>query len=275
MPTSWLELNSRLLAVVDDEGRENDGDLYDGTSKKWLTPEAMAFYCEVWHFGIVRASMKDERFGALATSFDWDGGVLERAGHTEAFVDLAVLTGFEPVAVLCEVVDDDGSVARLPKLREFAQQNLKIVSVADLISLLSEQGDIGDGQDVLVRVHSECLTRNIFGSARCDDNNQLALAMQWLDNGCHTMKLMWSSDRPLTVESMELVLSMLELKGYGWTIAGRVHPVTPITNESKTYLETKRSKLGHIYGESVNGHFSNLISKNGKRSSTVSSDPAI
>lgn len=63
-----------------------------------------------------------------------EGGVLKRAGHTEASVDLAVLAGLDPVAVLCEVVDDDGSMARLPKLREFAQrENLKIISIADLI----------------------------------------------------------------------------------------------------------------------------------------------
>lgn len=62
------------------------------------------------------------------------GGVLKRAGHTEASVDLTVLAGFEPVSVLCEIVDDDGSMARLPKLREFAKrENLKIVSIADLI----------------------------------------------------------------------------------------------------------------------------------------------
>ncbi|KAH0976984.1 hypothetical protein GBA52_026703 [Prunus armeniaca] len=63
-----------------------------------------------------------------------EGGVLKRAGHTEASVDLAVLAGLDPIAVLCEVVDDDGSMARLPKLRQFAQrENLKIVSIADLI----------------------------------------------------------------------------------------------------------------------------------------------
>lgn len=63
-----------------------------------------------------------------------EGGVLKRAGHTEASVDLAVLAGFNPVAVLCEVVDEDGSMARLPKLREFAEkENLKIISIADLI----------------------------------------------------------------------------------------------------------------------------------------------
>ncbi|KAI3933999.1 hypothetical protein MKX01_004190, partial [Papaver californicum] len=63
-----------------------------------------------------------------------EGGILRRAGHTEAFVDLAFLDGFDPVAVLCEIVDDDGSMARLPKLREFSQrENLKIILIADLI----------------------------------------------------------------------------------------------------------------------------------------------
>lgn len=63
-----------------------------------------------------------------------EGGVLKRAGHTEASVDLTVLAGLEPVSVLCEIVDDDGSMARLPRLRQFAQDNnLKIISIADLI----------------------------------------------------------------------------------------------------------------------------------------------
>ena len=63
-----------------------------------------------------------------------EGGVLKRAGHTEASVDLAMLAGLDPVAVLCEVVDDDGSMSRLPKLRQFAErENLKIISIADLI----------------------------------------------------------------------------------------------------------------------------------------------
>lgn len=67
-----------------------------------------------------------------------EGGVLKRAGHTEAAVDLAMLAGSEPAGVLCEVVDDDGSMARLPKLREFAQrENLKIISIADLIRYLN------------------------------------------------------------------------------------------------------------------------------------------
>ncbi|KAJ6737242.1 GTP CYCLOHYDROLASE II-RELATED [Salix viminalis] len=149
-----------------------------------------------------------------------EGGVLKRAGHTEASVDLAMLAGLEPVAVLCEIVDDDGSMARLPRLRQFAQaENLKIISIADLIryrrkrdrlvelaaaapiptmwgpfkaycyrSLLDGiehiamvKGEIGGGKDILVRVHSECLTGDIFGSARCDCGNQLALAMKQIE----------------------------------------------------------------------------------------------
>ncbi|CAN6466909.1 unnamed protein product [Victoria cruziana] len=150
-----------------------------------------------------------------------EGGVLKRAGHTEASVDLAVLAGLDPVGVLCEIVDDDGSMARLPKLLEFAKkENLKVISIADLIRYRRKRdklvhrasvariptkwgpfqgycyqshldgiehiafvkGEIGDGEDVLVRVHSECLTGDIFGSARCDCGNQLALAMEQIES---------------------------------------------------------------------------------------------
>ncbi|KAG6433007.1 hypothetical protein SASPL_104610 [Salvia splendens] len=149
-----------------------------------------------------------------------EGGVLKRDSHTEAAVDLAMLAGSEPAGVLCEIVDDDGSMARLPKLRQFTQkENLKIVSIADLIryrrkrnrlvehasaariptmwgpftaycyrSILDGiehiamvKGEIGDGLDILVRVHSECLTGDIFGSARCDCGKQLELAMQQIE----------------------------------------------------------------------------------------------
>lgn len=72
-----------------------------------------------------------------------EGGVLKRAGHTEASVDLAMLAGLDPVAVLCEVVDDDGSMARLPKLRQFAErENLKIISIADLIRYAVSQHSV-------------------------------------------------------------------------------------------------------------------------------------
>ncbi|KAI4334484.1 hypothetical protein L6164_019170 [Bauhinia variegata] len=150
-----------------------------------------------------------------------NGGVLRRAGHTEASVDLVSLAGFAPVSVLSALVEvDDGSMASLPSLRKLAlEHSLPIVSITDLIRYRRKReklvertsvsrlpikwglfqaycyrskldgtehvaivkGDIGDGLDVLVRVHSECLTGDIFGSARCDCGNQLDLAMQLIE----------------------------------------------------------------------------------------------
>jgi 3,4-dihydroxy 2-butanone 4-phosphate synthase/GTP cyclohydrolase II len=144
------------------------------------------------------------------------GGVLKRAGHTEAAVDLARLSGRYPAGVLAEVMNDDGSVARLPELEGFAQEHgLLIGTISDLISYRRHQeklvervveariptdhgtftavgfrslvddrqhiallmGDIGDGQSVLTRVHSECLTGDVFGSLRCDCGDQLDQAL--------------------------------------------------------------------------------------------------
>ncbi|KAK1286813.1 hypothetical protein QJS10_CPB20g00903 [Acorus calamus] len=132
-----------------------------------------------------------------------NGGVLKRAGHTEASVDLVTLAGLRPVSILSTIVDpDDGSIACLPQLKKIAEENgLPIISITDLIRYRRKreklvkrtavsrlptkwgifQGDIGDGQDVLVRVHSECLTGDILGSARCDCGNQLALALQLIE----------------------------------------------------------------------------------------------
>ena len=146
-----------------------------------------------------------------------DGGVLKRAGHTEASVDLARLAGCYPAGVLAEVVNDDGSMARLPQLEQFAQTHgLQIITIADLIrfrrhreklvrrvseariptrhgdftayvfeSLLDGvehmafvRGDVAGSADVLVRVHSECLTGDVFGSLRCDCGVQLDLALE-------------------------------------------------------------------------------------------------
>jgi 3,4-dihydroxy 2-butanone 4-phosphate synthase/GTP cyclohydrolase II len=145
------------------------------------------------------------------------GGVLQRAGHTEAAVDLVKLAGFRPIGVICEIMSDDGSMARLPELKKFARQHrLKICTIADLIhfrrtreklvervevvKIPSEYGDFDlhlyrskvDGQhhlalvsgevagkpNVLVRVHSECLTGDVFGSRRCDCGAQLHQAMR-------------------------------------------------------------------------------------------------
>ncbi|KAI8536328.1 hypothetical protein RHMOL_Rhmol10G0248600 [Rhododendron molle] len=385
----------KFVIVVDDEDRENEGDLIMAASL--VTPEAMAFI--VKHgTGIVCVSMKgedlerlqlplmvsqkendeklctaftvsvDAKYGtttgvsardrattilALASreskpeDFNRpghifplkyrEGGVLKRAGHTEASVDLAVLGGLEPVTVLCEIVDDDGSMARLPKLCQFAQaENLKIISIADLIryrrkrdklvekaadapmptmwgpfksycyrSLLDGiehiamvNGEIGDGRDILVRVHSECLTGDVFGSARCDCGNQLALAMQQIeaagrgvlvylrghegrgiglghklraynlqDDGRDTVEANEELGLPVDsreygigaqilrdigVRTMKLMTNnpakYVGLKGYGLAIAGRVPLVTPTTRDNQRYLETKREKMGHIYG---------------------------
>src|SRR5712675_2767197 len=145
------------------------------------------------------------------------GGVLQRAGHTEAAVDLARLAGCRPIGVICEIMSDDGSMARLPELIKFSRKHrLKICTIADLIhfrrtrekliermevvQMPTEYGDFNlylyrsklDGQhhlalvygevagkkDVLVRVHSECLTGDVFGSRRCDCGPQLHQAMR-------------------------------------------------------------------------------------------------
>ncbi|KAK9690859.1 hypothetical protein RND81_09G158900 [Saponaria officinalis] len=385
----------KIVIVVDDEDRENEGDLI--MAAELATPEAMAFF--VKHgTGIVCVSMKGEDLerlqlplmvsskdneDKLCTAFtvtvdakhgtttgvsandraitvralasgdskpdDFnrpghifplkyrEGGVLKRAGHTEASVDLAMLAGLNPVGVICEIVDDDGSMARLPRLREFARkENIKIISIADLIryrrkrdqlverssaariptmwgpftaycyrSILDGiehiamvKGEIGDGQDVLVRVHSECLTGDIFGSARCDCGNQLALAMKQIeatgrgilvylrghegrgiglghklraynlqDDGRDTVEANEELGLPvdsreygigaqilrdLGVRTMKLMTNnpakYIGLKGYGLAISGRVPLITPITKENKRYLETKRAKMGHVYG---------------------------
>jgi 3,4-dihydroxy 2-butanone 4-phosphate synthase/GTP cyclohydrolase II len=148
-----------------------------------------------------------------------EGGVLCRAGHTEAVVDLSRLSGLPPAGVLCEIMDDDGSMARLPKLEKLAEVfQLKIVTIRDLIAyrmihdklvhrMVSTQfptqfgefilhlyesdidehhhlalvkGTIKPDHSVLVRVHSECLTGDVFGSLRCDCGEQLRRAMQMI-----------------------------------------------------------------------------------------------
>ncbi len=145
-----------------------------------------------------------------------DGGVLRRTGHTEASVDLARMAGLTPAGVICEIVHDDGSMMRAAALRRFADEHgLPMVSIADLVSYRRRtersidraaetvvptehgefravgyrslldgvehvafvRGDIGDGEDVLVRVHSECLTGDVFGSLRCDCGPQLHAAL--------------------------------------------------------------------------------------------------
>ncbi|EQB89513.1 hypothetical protein M918_03090, partial [Clostridium sp. BL8] len=145
-----------------------------------------------------------------------EGGVLKRAGHTEAAVDLARLAGLYPAGVICEIMSEDGTMARTPELMEYVKKHdLKIITIADLIAYRRQtevyikrmaecklpakygefkmigyestltgehhvalvKGDVGDVEPVLMRVHSECLTGDAFGSLRCDCGQQLAAAM--------------------------------------------------------------------------------------------------
>lgn len=148
------------------------------------------------------------------------GGVLQRAGHTEAAVDLARLAGARPIGVICEIMSDDGTMARLPQLKRFARKHkLKICSIEELIAYRRQRdhlvervesvvmptdfgkfdlhlyrstidgqnhvaltrGKVGGKRPVLVRVHSECLTGDVFGSRRCDCGPQLHQAMRQID----------------------------------------------------------------------------------------------
>jgi 3,4-dihydroxy 2-butanone 4-phosphate synthase/GTP cyclohydrolase II len=263
----------RMLIVVDDEDRENEGDFVMAAEK--VTPEAVNFMAKNGR-GLICLPMSGERLDALhvppmtnlntsaqGTAFHVSigakgkittgisaadrattiltaidlatrpedismpghvfplrakaGGVLERAGHTEAAVDLARLAGLTPAGVICEIMNADGTMARRPQLEEVAREHgLKMVTVADLIryrrrnehlveriatvrlptragefvahaytSLLDGSthvalvvGDVAGKQNVLVRVHSECLTGDIFHSLRCDCGDQLEEAMR-------------------------------------------------------------------------------------------------
>src|SRR6476659_4351605 len=105
-----------------------------------------------------------------------DGGVLERTGHTEASVDLARLAGLIPAGVICEVMRDDGSMARVPDLVGYCERHgLKMIHVAMV------KGEVSGKSDVLVRVHSECLTGDVFHSLRCDCGEQLAAALAMIE----------------------------------------------------------------------------------------------
>ena len=271
-----------------------------------------------------------------------EGGVLKRTGHTEAALDLARMAGRAPAGVLCEIVNDhDGSMARLPQLREFSEKHgLKMVLISDMVRyrqarevlvertasarVPTEHGEFtavsyksktdgiehvafvyGDSAEaaakdnVLVRVHSECLTGDIFHSSRCDCGNQLKMAMKKVasegsgvivylrgqegrgiglghklraynlqDEGRDTVEA--NVDLGLPVDSREYgvgahILQDLGvrtirlmtnnpakyhgLKGFGLTITGRVPLFAPITLENKKYIETKRQKMGHMFGD--------------------------
>lgn len=262
----------KIIIVVDDEDRENEGDLLMAADK--ITPDSVNFMAKYGR-GLICMPIIEERLKELnislmvnrntdshqtaftvsidaketttgisayeraatikkvldpeATAEDFkkpghvfpleakNGGVLKRAGHTEAAVDLACLSGFYPAGVICEIMNEDGTMARVPQLMEYSKKhNLKIMTIADLIAFRLKKeiyikraaeaemptrygefkvigyentlnnehhvalvkGNIADGEPVLVRVHSECLTGDAFGSLRCDCGEQYAAAMR-------------------------------------------------------------------------------------------------
>ncbi len=269
--------NGKIIIVVDDEDRENEGDFI--TACETITPEVVNFMARYGR-GLVCASLTKERCDELkldmmvgentslhstpftvsvdllgegcttgisaqdraktlkalvnpeakAEDFGRPGhifplkaqskGVLRRPGHTEAVVDLTRLAGLKPGGALVEIMNEDGSMARLPELLELAKEfNMKIISIADLIRyrldretvvtrgvtaflptemgnfkivpfvqdnselehLALIKGEWTDNEPVLVRMHSSCMTGDIFGSARCDCGNQLKEAMRMIE----------------------------------------------------------------------------------------------
>ncbi len=266
----------KMIIVVDDEDRENEGDLV--MAAQFITPENVNFLTKYGR-GLICVPMPADRIQKLqlepmvqintalhGTRFTVSvdavrgtttgistmdrsitikaladpntvpddlgrpghifpiealvGGVLTRAGHTEATVDLCRLAGLQPYGVLCEILDDDGSMARRPGLMELAKKfNLPIVSVEELIRyrrvnekmvervttvkfpthhgafrlhlyrssvddhhhLALEKGDVRGKENVLVRVHSSCLTGDVFGSCRCDCGEQLVKSMELIE----------------------------------------------------------------------------------------------
>lgn len=270
------------------------------------------------------------------------GGVLRRAGHTEATVDLAQMAGLYPAGVLCEILNEDGTMARVPELMEFAAQHeLKIITISDLIAYRRQtetlikrvatadiptahgefklyayestdtsgesvetdkthialtKGDIAEATPLLVRVHSQCLTGDVFGSLRCDCGEQLEIALQTIEkegrgvvlymrqegrgmglkgklrayqlqdnDGLDTVEanehLGYPADlrdygigaqilADLGVQKMRLMTNNPQkvkgLDGYGLEIVERVPLQTKPNPFNRGYLETKRSKLGHL-----------------------------
>ncbi|MBN1904223.1 MAG: bifunctional 3,4-dihydroxy-2-butanone-4-phosphate synthase/GTP cyclohydrolase II [Deltaproteobacteria bacterium] len=269
--------NGKMIILVDDEDRENEGDLTIAAEK--ITPEAINFMAKYgrgliclsldhqyveklklplmvtdnrspFHTaftvsieareGVTTGISAHDRAKTILTAIKDDvrpddlvqpghvfplrarkGGVLFRTGQTEGSVDLARLAGLKPAGVICEIMNDDGTMARMPDLIEFAERhNLKIATIADIIAyrmrtesfvhivaetvlptpygeftaygfindiddhehLALVKGKIDPDKEILVRVHSQCLTGDVFGSYRCDCGTQLAKAMKIIED---------------------------------------------------------------------------------------------
>ncbi|MCH7737207.1 MAG: bifunctional 3,4-dihydroxy-2-butanone-4-phosphate synthase/GTP cyclohydrolase II [Chloroflexi bacterium] len=383
----------RFLIVVDDENRENEGDLV--MPAEMVTPEAVNFV--VTHArGLLCMPIIGERLDelqmplmvsqngleknqtAFTVSVDYNvktttgisasdraatiramvdpaskpedfnrpghlfplryhpGGVLARAGHTEAAVDLCEMVGMYPAGIVCEIMAEDGTMSRLPELEKFAEEHgLKILSIAQIIAQrrrterLIERvaearlptrygpfqaiaykshvdagehialtiGEWTEDEPVLVRIHSECLTGDVFGSMRCDCGEQIEMALQQLaeagngiflymrqegrgiglhnkikayslqDQGLDTVEanetLGFEPDlrhygvgaqilRDLGVRKLNLLTNnpkkVVGLSGFDLEIVDRIPVEAEVTDENRTYMKTKKARMGHILG---------------------------
>ena len=383
----------RFLIVVDDENRENEGDLV--MPAEMVTPKAVNFVVthargllcmpiigerldELQMPLMISANGSEKNQTAFTVSVDYNvntttgisagdraatilamldpaakpeeftrpghlfplryhpGGVLARAGHTEAAVDLCEMVGMYPAGIVCEIMAEDGSMSRLPQLEEFAEEHgLKILSIAQIIAqrrrterliervaearLPTRYGpfqaiaykshvDVGEhialtigewteDEPVLVRIHSECLTGDVFGSMRCDCGEQIDLALQQIaeagngiflymrqegrgiglhnkikayslqDQGLDTVEanetLGFEPDlrhygvgaqilRDLGVRKLNLLTNnpkkVVGLSGFDLEIVDRIPVEAEVTDENRTYMKTKKARMGHILG---------------------------
>ena len=396
MPLSKIEdaiediKSGRMIIIVDDEDRENEGDLT--MAAEMITPDAINFMA-TYGKGLICVPMLGERLellnlplmvqqntAPLSTAFTVsvdalngtttgisaqdrsttikaltsdetrpddlgrpghifplryvEGGVLKRTGQTEASIDMCRIAGLQEAAVICEIMADDGQMARMPDLENFAERHrLKIVSVADLISYRRRherliervaearvptefgefkaisyssivdvyehvafvKGDIDPGDAVLVRVHSECLTGDVFGSTRCDCGDQVPLALKAIEEeGKGVLLYMRQEGRGIgihnklkayalqdegydTVDANEILgfapdprqygvgAQLLEdlgikkmrlltnnptkrvgLESFGLEVVDRVPILAPYREDNFEYMETKRTRMGHI-----------------------------
>ena len=396
MPLSKIEdaiediKSGRMIIIVDDEDRENEGDLT--MAAEMITPDAINFMA-TFGKGLICVPMLGERLellnlplmvqqntAPLSTAFTVsvdalhgtttgisaqdrsttiktliaaetspddlgrpghifplryvEGGVLKRTGQTEASIDMCRIAGLQEAAVICEIMADDGHMARMPDLESFAERHhLKIVSVADLIRYRRRherliervaearvptefgefkavsyssivdvyehvalvKGDIDPEDAVLVRVHSECLTGDVFGSTRCDCGDQVPLALKAIekegkgvllymrqegrgigihnklkayalqDEGYDTVdanEILGFAPDPrqygvgaqiledLGVKKMRLLTNnptkRVGLESFGLEVVDRVPILAPYRKDNFEYMETKRTRMGHI-----------------------------